>query len=89
MALDYNAAVVGASGAIFGLLLAAAMLFPDAYVYLYFLVPVKIKYFVIGLAALNLAWGVGGGKGIAYFAHLGGMLAGLAFFREEIARRLG
>ncbi len=89
MALDYQSSVVGASGAIFGLFLAAAMLFPDAYVYVYFLFPVKIKYFVIGLAVLNLAWGVGGGRGVAYFAHLGGMLAGLIFFRDEIARRMG
>jgi len=89
MAFDYNASVYGASGAIFGLYLAAAMLFPDAYVYLYFLVPVKIKYLVIGLAVLQLANGITGRAGIAYFAHIGGMVAGLTFFRDDIARRLG
>jgi membrane associated rhomboid family serine protease len=89
MLFDYNASVVGASGAIFGLYLAAAMLFPDAYVYLYFLIPVRMKYLVIGLAVLQLANGIAGVSGTAYFAHLGGMVAGLWFFRGEIARRLG
>lgn len=89
MAFEYNASVVGASGAIFGVYLATAMLFPDAQVYLYFLIPVKVKYFVIGLAVLQLAQGISGPSGIAYFAHMGGMLAGLFFFRHEIARRAG
>jgi hypothetical protein len=64
------------------------MLFPDAQVYLYFLIPVKVKYFVMGLAVLQLAQGISGPSGIAYFAHIGGMLAGLFFFRHDIARRL-
>jgi hypothetical protein len=89
MLFDYQSAVVGASGAIFGLYLAAAMMFPDAYVYLYFVIPVKIKYLVIGLTVLQLAHGIAGPTGVAYFAHLGGMAAGLWFFRGEIARRLG
>lgn len=89
MLFDYSASVVGASGAIFGLYLAAAMLFPNAYVYLYFVLPVKIKYLVIGLTVLQLANGIAGKAGIAYFAHIGGMIAGLTFFRDEIARRFG
>jgi membrane associated rhomboid family serine protease len=89
MAVDYSYPVIGASGAIFGVYLAAAMLFPDAEIYLYFLIPVKVKYFVAGLAVLNLAWGVSGQGGVAYFAHLGGLITGLFFFRHEIARRLG
>jgi membrane associated rhomboid family serine protease len=89
MLFDYHSAVVGASGAVFGLYLAAAMLFPDAYVYLYFVLPVKIKYLVIGLTVLQLAHGIAGPSGVAYFAHLGGMATGLWFFRGEIARRLG
>jgi membrane associated rhomboid family serine protease len=86
--LQYNASVVGASGAIFGLYFAAAMLFPDQYLYIYFLIPVKVKYFVIGLTVLQLANGIAGPSGIAYFAHLGGMLAGALMFRGEIMRRL-
>jgi len=85
---QYNASVVGASGAIFGVYLATAMLFPDAYVYLYFVIPVKVKYFVIGLAVLQLANGIAGPSHIAYFAHMGGMIAGLFFFRGDLMRRM-
>lgn len=87
MALEYNASVVGASGAIFGVYLATAMMFPDAQVMLYFLIPVKVKYFVMGLAVLQLAQGISGPSGVAYFAHIGGMVAGVFFFRHEIMRR--
>ena len=89
MLFNYDASVIGASGANFGLYLAAAMLFPDAYIYVYFVLPVKIKYFVIGITVMQLAYGIAGGSGIAYFAHLGGMVAGLPFFRDEIARKFG
>jgi membrane associated rhomboid family serine protease len=86
--LQYNASVIGASGAIFGLYFAAAMLFPDQYLYIYFLIPVKVKYFVIGLTILQLAQGISGPSGVAYFAHLGGMLAGVIMFQGEIRRRM-
>lgn len=70
--------VVGASGAIFGLLLAFGMLFPNSEIYLYFLFPIKAKWFVIGYGAIELFSGVmGTSDGIAHFAHLGGMLFGI------------
>lgn len=67
---------VGASGAIYGVLLGFAMLFPDAQMrFLFFpFVPVKAKWMVVGFAILELLTGVSGGDGIAHFAHLGGML---------------
>ena len=68
---------VGASGAIYGLLLAFGMMFPDSRIYLYFLFPIKAKWFVIGYAVLELIMGIGGADNIAHFAHLGGMLFGL------------
>ena len=68
---------VGASGAIYGLLLAFGMMFPDSRIYLYFLFPIKAKWFVIGYAALELIMGIGGADNVAHFAHLGGMLFGL------------
>lgn len=69
---------VGASGAIYGLLLAFGMMFPNSLIYLYFLVPIKAKWFVIGYAVIELLTGVlSAGDGVAHFAHLGGMLMGL------------
>lgn len=69
---------IGASGAIFGLLLGFAMTFPDMPMYLFFIpVPIKAKYMVAGYAVLEFFLGVSGGGTIAHFAHLGGMLFGL------------
>ncbi|MDH3217200.1 MAG: rhomboid family intramembrane serine protease [Candidatus Krumholzibacteria bacterium] len=81
---NFNSAVIGASGAVFGLYLAYGVLFPNNYVYIYFLFPIKAKYFVTFIALFQLAHGISGPSGIAYFAHLGGMAAGLVFFRREI-----
>lgn len=69
---------IGASGAVFGLLLGFAMTFPNMPLYLFFIpVPIKAKYMVIGYAVLEFFLGVNGGGTIAHFAHLGGMLFGL------------
>lgn len=69
---------VGASGAIYGLLLAFGMMFPNSMIYLYFFVPIKAKWFVIGYAVIELLTGVfSNGDHVAHFAHLGGMLIGL------------
>lgn len=69
---------VGASAAVYGLLLAFGMTFPNEYIYLYFLMPIKAKWFVIGYAVIELFEGVFVSyDGIAHFAHLGGMLIGL------------
>lgn len=70
--------VVGASGAVFGILLAFGMMFPNSVIYLYFAIPIKAKYFVILYGAFELFEGVMNrpGNNIAHFAHLGGMLFG-------------
>jgi membrane associated rhomboid family serine protease len=69
--------IVGASGAIFGVLVAFGLLFPNMYLYVYFLFPVKAKYFVIAYAALELYAGFTGAQdGIAHFAHIGGAVVG-------------
>lgn len=68
---------VGASGAIYGLLLAFGMTFPNEYIYLYFLMPIKAKWFVIGYAAIEVLEGFFSTGNVAHFAHLGGMLFGL------------
>ena len=68
---------VGASGAIYALLLAFGMMFPNGYIYLYFLVPIKTKWFIVGMVVLELFEGFfRSSDGIAHFAHLGGMLIG-------------
>jgi membrane associated rhomboid family serine protease len=75
---------VGASGAVFGLLIAFAMMFPDVELMLIFLpIPIKAKYFVPFYALAELFFGVAGFKGdnIAHFAHLGGALFGFILVR--------
>lgn len=73
----YNTTTVGASGAVFGILLGFGMLFPNSLIYLYFAIPIKAKYFVIGYGALELILGfTRSGDNIAHFAHLGGMIFG-------------
>lgn len=70
---------IGASGAIFGILLGFAFVFPNMPLYIFFVpIPIKAKYMVIGYAVLELFLGVGGsGDMVAHFAHLGGMLFAL------------
>lgn len=70
--------VVGASGSVFGLLLAFGMMFPNSLIYMYFFFPIKAKWFVIlyGLIELFGAVNPGQGDNIAHYAHLGGMLFG-------------
>ncbi|MFO8130381.1 MAG: rhomboid family intramembrane serine protease [Bacteroidales bacterium] len=69
--------VIGASGAVFGILLAFGMLFPNSLIYLYFAIPIKAKYFVILYGAIELFMGFSGSGGnVAHFAHLGGMIFG-------------
>ena len=68
---------IGASGGVFGVMAAFAMVFPDRYVYLYFLVPVRAKYLIAGLIILEVVYGVLGTQGgIAHVAHLGGAVVG-------------
>jgi membrane associated rhomboid family serine protease len=80
-ALKAKAAMVGASGAIYGLLVAFAFMFPNAELALLFIpVPIKAKYFVPVIVLIDLFSGVTGmsafGGGIAHFAHVGGALVG-------------
>jgi membrane associated rhomboid family serine protease len=69
--------VIGASGAVFGILLAFGMLFPNTLIFIYFLFPIKAKYFVIIYGLIELFYGFSGAdSNVAHFAHLGGMIFG-------------
>ena len=70
---------IGASGAIFGILLGFAFTFPDMPLYLFFIpVPIKAKYMVVGYGVIEFFLGVSGSMDtVAHFAHLGGMLFGI------------
>ena len=80
--------VVGASGSVFGLLLAYGMIFPNSIIYIYFALPIKAKYFVVLYGALELFSGMAKlpGDNIAHFAHLGGLLTGfllITYWRRD------
>ena len=68
--------VIGASGAVYGLLLAFGMLFPNSIIYVYFLIPMKAKWFVVIFGLIELGLGFFSDGNVAHFAHLGGMLFG-------------
>ncbi len=78
-----NIPTVGASGAVFGVLLAFGMLFPNTRLMLLFPpIPIKAKYFVIAYGAIELYLGLTRpGSNIAHFAHLGGMLFGFILIK--------
>jgi membrane associated rhomboid family serine protease len=73
---------VGASGAIYGILMAYAMWFPNRQVYLYFVLPIRVRYLIVFLIALEVTQAIEStGTGIAHAAHLGGMAFGYAYLR--------
>ena len=77
-----NTPTVGASGAVYGILLAYGMLFPNNELRIIFLpIALKAKYFVIIFAVIELILGLVGGGNIAHFAHLGGMIFGYFLIR--------
>jgi membrane associated rhomboid family serine protease len=85
-------ATLGASGGVLGILMAFGMLYGEQEILLYFLLPIKAKYFVAGVAFLQLISAIessrpGRGTGVAYVAHLGGML--FAFLYVKFVPRKG
>jgi membrane associated rhomboid family serine protease len=81
-----NSAVVGASAAVYGVMLAFAMMWPDVPIYLWGIFPVKAKWLVIALAALSFFSAFGGSAdGTAHFAHLGGFAAGFLYIKIDSA----
>jgi membrane associated rhomboid family serine protease len=79
--------VLGASAAINGLLLAWALIWPDAQIYLFGVIPVKVKWLALAAILLSLfnAAGSGAGDGVAHFAHLGGLVAAFLYLKSPWA----
>ena len=79
---DPNAATLGSSGAIYGILMAYALLFPDRLILFGFLIPIKVKYFVMIMGAVVFMHSfVSSQSGISQVAHLGGLLVGFLMLR--------
>jgi len=80
--------VIGASGAIYGILLAFGWLFPNRPIYVYFLFPIPAKYFVAIFGFLEFIYfSRGGGGGISHITHLGGLLFGFVYMAYPVIRQ--
>ncbi len=75
--------LIGASGAIYGVLLAYGLMFPNRKVLIYFLFPIKVKYFVLLLGAIAFISSIGDtGSNISHLTHLSGMLIGFIYLKS-------
>jgi membrane associated rhomboid family serine protease len=72
---------IGASGAIYGLLLAYGLTFPNRPIYIYFIFAIPAKYFVMIMGAIAVLSSMGSGSRIAHITHLGGLVAGFIMLR--------
>ena len=78
---SFFAPTIGASGAVFGLLLAFGMLFPEAEILLFFILPIRAKYMVVLYGGIELYFELSGGmSSISHVGHLGGLAFGLIYF---------
>jgi membrane associated rhomboid family serine protease len=75
------AAVVGASGAVFGILIGFAMHWPRDRIYFWGVIPIEARWFIVLLAIYSIWAGITGGGGVAHFAHLGGLVGGWAYLK--------
>lgn len=87
-------AIIGASAACYGLMLAFAMNWPKAPIYIYAIFPVQARWLVAFLFAMDLWYGFNGAEGVAHFAHVGGVVAAFLYLKADwrpghMARRAG
>lgn len=85
----YGATVIGASGSIYGLLLAYALYFPDRPILMYFVFPIPAKYFVMILGAITFYSSLGATGGVANATHLGGLLVAYLYLKGFVGGRIG
>ena len=79
---------IGASGAIYGVLLAFGILFPRVQILFFFLFPVEARWYVLIIGAITFLSSLqGSGGGVSHFAHLGGMLFGYIYLKTKLMRR--
>lgn len=76
-----GAILIGASGAVYGILMAYGLMFPNRTVYLYFLFPIKVKWFVLFIGAVAFFSSMGTGSNISHLTHLSGMFIGYLYLR--------
>jgi len=79
----YYQATIGASGAIYGLLLAFALYFPTRPFLIFFIFPVQARYLVMILGGISLLFALGGAGGVAHTAHLGGLATGYLYLKGK------
>jgi rhomboid family protein len=77
----YGSNTVGASGALYGILLAFALYYPERPILVFMLFPIPAKYFVMIIGAISFLSATGGAPHVAHAAHLGGMAFGYLFLR--------
>jgi membrane associated rhomboid family serine protease len=78
----YRSVTIGASGAVYGLLLAYGLYFPDPPIYIYMVFPIPAKYFVLIIGAISFLSSISGsGGGVAHAAHLGGLVSDYLYLK--------
>jgi len=77
----FNSLTIGASGAVYGILLAYALYFPNRPIYVYMIFPIPAKYFVMIMGGISLVSSIGGDGGIARTTHLGGLIVGYLYLK--------
>lgn len=82
----WDTRTIGASGAIYGLLLAIGVLYPNQNFYMYFLFPIRAKYLVMIYGAMAFLGAMRVNSGVSHIAHLGGMLFGFIFLKARFVR---
>jgi membrane associated rhomboid family serine protease len=83
---NWNTSTIGASGAIYGVLLAFGVLYPEAIILFLFIFPIQAKYFVMIMGAIELLGSLNVNSGVSNVAHLGGMIFGLIYLKVRFPK---